>query len=64
VDRPNIVPGSPNRALGGRLGTASSLVTLKFSTFKLKLRNTSMILFKASAIDYDIFVVIICKTKK
>jgi hypothetical protein len=64
VDRPNIALGSPNWAFGGRLGTASSLVTLKFSTFKLKLRNTSMILFKAFVIDYDIFVMIICKTKK
>jgi hypothetical protein len=33
--------------VGGRMGNATSLVTLKCSTFKLKFKNTSMNLCKA-----------------
>jgi hypothetical protein len=54
VDRPNITPGFPNSSLGGRLVTARRLVTLKCSTFKLKLTNTSMMMCKASVIDKGI----------
>jgi hypothetical protein len=70
ADGPNNASGSPNSSLGGRLGRASRLVILKCSTFKLKLTNTSMMMCKASVIDYllvtDIFfcVMFICMTKK
>jgi hypothetical protein len=70
VDRPNNAPGSPNSSLGRRLGRARRLVTLKCSTFKLKLTNTSIMMRKASVIDYllvtDIFccVMFICMTKQ
>jgi hypothetical protein len=70
VDRPNNAPGSPNSSFGGRLGRPRRLVTLKYSTFKLKLTNTSMMMCKVSVIDYllvtDIFccVMFIYMTKK
>jgi hypothetical protein len=70
VDHPNNAPGSPNSSFGWRLGRSRGLVTLKCSTFKLKLTNTSMMMCKVSVIDYllitDIFccVMFICMTKK
>jgi hypothetical protein len=70
VDLPNNAPGYPNSSWRQRLGRAKRLVTLKCSTFKLKLTNTSMMMCKASMIDYllvtDIFccVMFICMTKQ
>jgi hypothetical protein len=70
VDLPNNAPGSPNSSWRRRLGRAIRLVTLKCSTFKLKLTDTSMMVRKASVIDYllvtDIFccVMFICMTKQ
>jgi hypothetical protein len=66
VDLPNNAWGSLNSSLG----IARRLVTLKCSTFKLKLTNTSMMMCNASVIDYllvtDIFysVMFICMTKQ